>query len=220
MEPSIFIGLPCLDWIKTETTVSLISAANRIKYPTRLHVQQGTYIHNSRNKIVSAFLESTASHLMFVDSDIQFPPDGINHLMEQKKDIIGGIYYRRQPPHFPIINMIREKRLDIPHSFPIDKIFKVDVLGTGFMLIKREVFKKIKPPYFSFGNFHGKSIGEDVYFCLKARERFDIWADPTLYLGHIGEHIYTNEDYLAYREHIQAEVKKAGKIEEVYDFEL
>ncbi len=221
MEPSIMIGLPCLDWIKTETVFSFFQNASTIDYPAYIHFQKGVYVHDARNKIVKKFLESTASHLMFVDSDIQFPSDGINKLMKLDKDIAGGIYFRRQVPHLPTINRIKGKALEIPTDFPWNKPFQVDVLATGFMLIKRKVLEEIKPPYFYFRNFHDKPIGEDVYFCLKARERgIEIWCDPTIPLGHVGEYVYEKKDYMAYQDHIKAEVKKHGKIKDEFTGDL
>lgn len=221
MDTQIMIGIPCLDWIKTETVFSFFQTTPVIKYPSYIHFQKGVYVHDARNKIVKKFLESTATHLMFVDSDIQFPPDGINTLVERDKDIIGGLYFRRQAPHLPTINRIKEKSLEIPTDFPWDKPFKVDVVATGFMLIKRKVLEEIKPPYFYFRNFHDKAIGEDVYFCLKARERkIDVWCDPTIPLGHVGEYVYEKKDYDAYQDHIHAELKKHGKLKDEFTGEL
>ena len=48
----------------------------------------------------------------------------------------------------------------------------------------------MQKPYFDF-NYKGKEVGEGVYFCLKAKDAgYEIWCDPTMDIGHIGEYIY------------------------------
>lgn len=196
---SILVGIPCLDSIKTETFTSLFSASNQLNCPTRLDIHKSCYVHDSRNKIVAKAIELGVSHLMFIDSDMQFPADGINRLLAQDKDIIGAVYYRRQTPHHPTLNVKVGDDLKIPRNFPKDKPFKVWGIGTGFLLIKTKVLKEIKSPWFFFGNYKNKMLGEDYYFCMKAHNQgFDVWADPTIPVGHVGEYIYDIKDYQAY----------------------
>ena len=197
----IMIGIPCLDTIKTETVISLFSAVSVIKYPATLYVRKSCYVHDARNKIVSKAMDEGYTHLMFIDSDMKFPRDGINRLIEQEKDVIGGLYFRRQIPHRPTINTLENHKIVVPYKFPKDKTFKVWSVATGFMLIDLKVAKKIKPPWFGFGNYKGQSMGEDVYFCKKVNDhKFGVWVDPTIKLGHVGEYVYTERDYQAYED--------------------
>lgn len=205
----IFIGVPCLDTIKTETTTSLMNMAAVCKYPAKLNVHKSCYVHVARNAIVKEALENGASHVMFIDSDMQFPGDSINTLMDHDKDIVGGLYFRRQPPHWPTVMRIEDKKMMVVTNPPADKLFQVDVAATGFLLIKTEVFKKIEPPYFYFNQFHGKYVGEDTYFCVKARKNnIKIWIDPTIPLGHVGEYVYSRNDFEAYVEYRKKQGKK------------
>lgn len=213
MDTLLFIGIPCMDTIKTETFMSIFSASNSIDVPAKLHIQKGCYIHDARNKIVDAALTSGATHLLFIDSDIQFDPSAVNALLKQDKDIIGGLYYRRQPPHYPTINQVEGDKLIVPGSFPKDKPFEVFAVATGFMLIKTSVLRKLEPPYFYYGNFHGRAMGEDVYFCWKAQKKgIKIWCDPTLNLGHVGEYVFDRKDYDAYQD-----IHQGKKTEDVWD---
>lgn len=197
----IFIGIPTLDVIKTETVASLFAATSRIEAPAKLNIFTSSYIHDARNKIVDAALEAKATHLIFIDSDMQFSPDSIQKLVERDKDIVGGLYFRRQAPHNPIINQKDGKRLVIPPVWPKNDLFEVFGIGTGFLMIKMKVFEKIPPPWFAFSNLWDKPIGEDIYFCWKAQERgFKVWCDPTLNLGHVGTYVFTKEDYDAYED--------------------
>jgi len=195
----ILIGIPSLSEIKTETTISLVTAISHLNYRALLHVQKSCYVHDARNKIVETALERKFTHVMFIDSDMSFPGDAMNTLVERDLDIVGGLYYRRQPPHWPTLNILDDGKLKTPTEFPLDRLFEVWGIATGFLLIKTSVFEKIKPPYFFFSKFNGKDIGEDYHFCKLAHESgFKVWCDPTFPLGHIGEYCFDQKDFDAY----------------------
>lgn len=195
----ILIGIPCMDTIKVETMVSLFAASAAIESPAKLHVQKNCYVHVARNKICEEAIKSGASHVMFIDADMQFPAHAIEKLVKEGKDVIGGLYFRRQPPHLPTINELEDGKVVIPRKFQTDKPFKVWSVATGFMLISTKVLKKLEPPYFYFGKQKGQEIGEDVYFCRKVNDKgFEVWCDPTIPLGHVGEYAFGYQDYKAY----------------------
>lgn len=201
MNTRVVIGIPSLGGIQTETVASLFQAAPVMDFDAQLIFHTSCYIHDARNKIAQEAIDKGASHLMFIDSDIKFPPDGVNRLLKQDKDIIGGLYYRRQPPHMPTINQLENDKIVIPHTFPTDKTFEAFAVATGFMLIKTEVFKKVSPPWFFFGNYKGMKMGEDVYFCWKAKQKgYKVFVDPTIALGHVGGYVFTSNDFKAYED--------------------
>lgn len=204
MDASLVIGIPTLDTIKTETVVSLFSATALLEARAILHIQKSCYVHDARNKIISKAIERGATHVMFIDSDMKFPPDGINRLLAQDKDVIGGVYFRRQVPHLPTINDIKDGKIVVPYKYPTDKPFRIWSVATGFMLVKTEILKKIKYPWVGFGNYKGQSMGDDVYFCKKINDHGgEVWADPTIEIGHVGEYIYDYKDYKAYQDTLE-----------------
>jgi len=213
MKNLILIGMPVHGNIFPQTVADLIALSGAIEYPAKIHFQSNCYVHDARNKIAREALAIGAEYLMFIDADMSFPPDGVNRLVADDKDIVGGVYYRRQKPHLPTFSVLDGKKMVIPDQFPKDELFEVFGLATGFMLIKTKVFKKIKPPWFYFGNFHGKPMGEDTYFCWKAKKAgFEVWADPTIPLGHIGEYLYDAQDYQAYKENKTVEIEFTGEL--------
>jgi hypothetical protein len=148
----------------------------------------------NRTFLVNYALEQDATHLLFVDADMIFPADTINQLLSHEKEIIGVEYPKRE---FPI------KILCEPLTEPTTKIpYKVKYTGTGLLLIDLSIFKDPKfgigadgkkNAWFNFGrDAQGAHImGEDVWFCNVAREAgYDVWVDPTLKVGHIGEYIF------------------------------
>lgn len=48
-------------------------------------------------------------------------------------------------------------------------LFPVFACGLAGMLIKREVFDELQPPWFELGQTNPEEVGEDVYFCEKLR---------------------------------------------------
>ena len=76
-------------------------------------------------------------------------------------------------------------------------IEQVTAVGFGVTMIRKEVFEKLKTPWFDAQWSPRGIIGEDVFFCLKALdEGIPTYVDHDLskYIGHIGTHEYRWED--------------------------
>lgn len=207
--PRVTIGIPSTGFIRTETTVSLIAAvANTKGVFFRLSNPTGCYIHQNRENIVLEAQKQNSSHLMFIDSDMAFPPDAIATLLERDKPIIGANYNYRESPRKSVIrldpSLYGKDEIDIKkdsrqkgkYTATITdpkKPFKCLALGTGFVLIQMWVFDKLPRPWFFFepSSSPGGMIGEDVWFCNLAREHgIELWCDPTIPIDHIGIGIY------------------------------
>lgn len=184
----ITVGIPSYDHIKTETVISLLQLQAISDLPLTFFLNQSLYIDYSRNQLVEVALQNGSSHLMFIDSDIQFQPDGVARLLAHDKDIVGGYYNTRRGN-----NPIRVKGPEgfaVPDPLPAS-MFQCIVLPTGFMLIKLECLQKLQRPYFSVITHEKGTVGEDVNFCRKAHDAgIEIYCDPTIQLGHVGKQIY------------------------------
>jgi len=148
-------------------------------------------IANSRNRLVDAFLEKGAPWLLFVDSDMNIPKDGLEKLLSRNRKVITGLYVRKSPPYMCVHSTrLEDGRYD--HSLPSSgDLQEITTCGGGFLLIHKSVFKQIKKPYF----FHpidahidgGSVAGEDCGFCENLENaEIKIYLDPTVQLGHIG----------------------------------
>jgi hypothetical protein len=67
---------------------------------------------------------------------------------------------------------------------------EVDATGTGCLLIETRVFLDLQKPYFQFTPNPDKEIGgvigEDIWFCHKAREAgYKIFVDTSVPVGHL-----------------------------------
>lgn len=187
--PKITVGIPSYDHIKTETVISLLQLQATSALPLQFFLNQSLYIDYNRNQLVDVALQNGSSHLMFIDSDIQFPPDGIARLLAHDKEIAGG-YYNTRRGNNPIRIEGQEGKLIAPEPLPAE-MFRCRVLPTGFMLIRLECLKRLQRPYFAVLTHEKGTIGEDVFFCKKAHDAgLEIFCDPQIALGHIGKKIY------------------------------
>ena len=184
------IAIPTHDSLKAHTVSSLFRAIPTLDCRVRLDIHTGCYVHDARNKLVDKAIRSGCTHILFIDSDMQFEEDAINKLIAHKKEIVGGLYYKRQLPKTPNFMIEQDGKLLIPDEIP-ESITKVFMVGTGFMLIDLKVFEKITPPWFFFGVVNNKMLGEDTFFCYQAKKAgIDVWLDPNIKLSHIGDYAY------------------------------
>lgn len=195
----VIISMPSGGAIRTETVSSLVHMLAETPMEYLLHTPMSCYIHINREKSVEYALELGADYLLFIDGDMVFPTDALNKLFALDKDIASVTYNFRSYPQLSIVKLDEqydaEYQVDesvVERPIPLSAIknpFRVAGAGTGFMLIKMDVFKKIKRPWFFF-KAEGDGVapvGEDIYFCDKAREHgYEIWVDPSIQMGHLG----------------------------------
>ena len=75
-----------------------------------------------------------ATHLMFVDADVGFDAESIYKLIAHNKDVVGGIYPKKTFEPDYVFNPTTDAKRD-------GDLIEVDDIGTGFLLIKREVIQ-------------------------------------------------------------------------------
>jgi GT2 family glycosyltransferase len=157
-------------------------------------------VYVAREKMAEYAIEQGYDYVLFLDSDMTPPPDALTKLLAYNKDIVCGAYYTRKPPHTPCFfnrvtldsNIVCECMTEYPRG-----LVEVEAAGTAFMLIKTDVFRSI----YQAGRscfFPIVGIGEDIAFCLRAREQgYKIYVDTALQIGHIGTVVYGEEAYLS-----------------------
>jgi GT2 family glycosyltransferase len=140
------------------------------------------------------------THILFIDSDVLPRPKTLERLMSHDKDIISGVVPICQQGGFKW-NASREKGWNPIKVDPNaknwglpDNPFKAETIGFGVVLVKMDVFEKIEWPYWRSQYKPGlRTLGEDVYFCEKAKKAgFDIWVDPMVKCNHV-----TRANYLS-----------------------
>ena len=171
-------------------------------------------ITRARNYLVDEFLRTDYTHMMFIDSDIHFDPNDVIALLALDKDVIGGPYpkksinwgnvaetARRNPDLNPkeLENLVGEYVFNVvkgTQQFQVADPLEVMEIGTGHMMIKRQVFEKLaeafpniryKPDHVGQAHFDGSRY---------IHAYFDTVIDTKdSYIGG-GSDRYLSEDYM------------------------
>ena len=184
------------------TIMSAYMAAQK-KMDLSVYTSQGTLIFDQRNSLVRTAVEEKCDYILFIDADMRFPKNTLERLLSHNKDIIGVNATTRMMPPKPTARNIQineDGSVDWLEVFSNKEkgIGKVDAIGCGVMLIKTSCLKDIPQPYFYFEQLlKGKLLGEDIYFCIKAKDAgIDTWVDHDLSMeiGHVGSYTYGWDD--------------------------
>jgi choline kinase len=191
MQVKLTIGMPVYQHVCIETALSLLSVQKRM-HNVEFNFSKGCYLHEQRNKIFEDAISGDSTHLMFVDCDIVFPPDGIERLLSRDKDIISGNYFTKSIPSVMTAKPFDKDGEVVNGSFELPgEPFKCAAVPAGFLLMRLDAVKDMKKPFDFARTKDGSFIGEDIYFSLKAREKgLEVWCDPTIELKHIGDYHY------------------------------
>lgn len=153
--------------------------------PEDLHLVRpvGREIAAQRNRAVE---EMQGDWLLFVDSDCIPPPRARLDLLLRGLPLVGGVILERSS-EFEVCAVktfepTERYRLE---ELPSQGIMPVLSLGTGCLLIRREVLEAIGSPWFRVGQLVSDCLTEDTDFCLRAAERgFPAFLDCGVRVGH------------------------------------
>lgn len=241
-QPSLFVATPMYGGMCTGTYTSalmqtpLVFSRNGIKmYYT--YMMNESLITRARNSLAHDFLKSDATHLMFIDADIGFNPVDIVEMVKRDVDICCGLYPKKEihwgrvmqavqngvPPEQLkdhtgtfVVNLVKEERTEVK----MNELLEISNGGTGFMLIKRNVFEALldKVPEYTNDMYlavdsvkepkiikeffatsidpeaNNRLLSEDYHFCKLARKNgFKIHAAPWVKLSHTGTYVFSGE---------------------------
>lgn len=188
-KPRVVIAVPLASpFIYWRTVAAILEMERPVQ--SDLMVFQGALVDRARNRLVEQMLKHPmeATHLLFLDADIVPPADLLKKLLKDDQPIVSGLYRKRLPPYEPMaftkdlqgryrpVNLKRRK----------SGLERVDVVGAGCLLIRREVFEKIEPPWFASEWRDEGHLSEDFSFCEKARSLgLEIFVDRSASALHL-----------------------------------
>ena len=167
-----------------------------------------------RNVMASKALADGFEELMWIDADIAFEPDSVERLRQHDLPIVTGVYVKKGKRALALEALPGTERITFGQQ---GGLLPIRYAPGGFLLTRRCVYEEVqqklslplcnerpdrKPafvPYFQptivpdgDSTFY---LGEDYAFCERARQvGFEILADTTLRLFHIGPYAYSWED--------------------------
>lgn len=153
-------------------------------------------VTNRHMLLKKACQEPQRTHLLFIDTDMEFPMNTVNRLLAHDKDVIACNCTTRVEPILPVAFGFDDKRIDSRGKTGVQKVRQV---GAAVMLIRLDVARKLKPPFFMHEWIPEMQTycGEDVYFCqLLQQAGVDVWIDHDLSreIRHIGTKAYGHND--------------------------
>lgn len=196
-------------------------------------------ITRARNYLADEFIRSGATHMMFIDADITFNAMDILALLALDKPIIGGPYPKKTIAWEKVYDATKLGLVDDNpnklEQFTGDYVFNVapgtneirldapaEVLeiGTGFMMIRRDVFETFKQafPQYSYKPDHNRTVNfdgsreihmffqadidpvgdskrylsEDYWFCQLCRSiGVKLYICPWMKLQHAGTYVFS-----------------------------
>lgn len=234
------IALPCYDQLISEPTVmSLIRTVMQFKeigLKFSICTMSDSLISRARNQIAAKFLANKEfTHIMFIDCDLGFNGDDIIKLLWHNKEVMTAAYPIKnidwelvaknakegmdsselmESSLRYVVNTVKDSE---SNKVKVDKgAIEVYDAGTGFMLIKREVFEKLIENYpelkyiddtgglqesekdFTYAFFNSyvdpdtkRFLSEDYGFCRYWQEiDGSVWTDPSIELLHLGRMRY------------------------------
>ena len=239
----VHLCMPCYGGQLTESTfMSFIKWANVARQLgidwTVETMTNESLISRARNTLTAKFLHTKEStHLMFIDADIGWEPWHLLVMLNAQKDVIGGLYPMKSLPIKWCVNGIPDADQNDPSG-----LIEVTKTGTGFLLIKRDVFDKLNahPAVKSFTNDIGldpalniymktyfdtavrenRYYSEDWTFCENWRDiGGQVWVDKRVLLKHTGTYVfdYQTQDKLYQDLHQMALSNQAAAQPQIVD---
>ena len=209
---TIMVGTPCYGGMMHESYMhcflKTLKEAEKQGYKLHLNTMGNeSLITRARNTIVSQFMDQdNLTHLLFIDADIAWKPETITRMLKVDEDVVGAIYpkktieWKNLPKYMKMypddLDNMEQKLMGYninfkdPRNIPMYQGGFVEVLdaATGFMLIKKDVFVRMKEAYpelkyTSDQIMNGKSYSSDNCYAF-----FDTLIDPD-------SKRYLSEDY-------------------------
>ncbi len=112
----------------------------------------GQPIARARNIVTHEALNSPdVTHLLWIDSDMVYGPDSLQRLLSHDLPFVGGLCFDRRHPYKPVIARefddswgYDKGTIGWIFDYPPGKVISVDFTGGAFLLVKREVFERIR----------------------------------------------------------------------------
>lgn len=178
--------------------------------------ERGSLIAYQRENLADKALAEGATHLLWLDSDMKFPPSLVHQLFRHDLPVVACNYVKRKIPAMP-----NSKRMDgklIATNRNSHGLEEASSAGFGAVLMKREVLESVPKPWFDtvwlrHEDGSHEMVGEDVFFFRKARQVAGVPLyvdhDASQHVAHIGTFEYENALCAATWEEVDCEDAKA-----------
>lgn len=235
----LFLGCPTHHTQEPGFVASLMAVVTTLpKEGIRVQVSMpsgDSLVHRVRNTVAREFLATDATHMLWLDTDLVFGVEDVKLLIESGHPLVGGLYPRKaiewEQVHAAALSGVPADEL---HQHAASYVivadgeaevkagcFPVKYLGTGFLLVAREVYEAVQASepgnwyasgmsrdlgekthcFFDTPIVDGNLLSEDYSFCAKAKRcGYQPMAHLSVSLGHVGAHCFRGDLRTAFTE--------------------
>ena len=153
-----------------------------------MFLDKESHIDRARNKIVAKFLATKYNWLLFIDSDIVFPAAAVARLWQH-----GMIGHKVVTAPYALKGVVPQFAINGLNGAKVDERGLIEVVhaGTGFMLIHRSVFDKMREAGLA-DEYNLGSNDPDVHTLKSSRAYFKSGVREVM----PGNPIWLSEDYM------------------------
>ena len=167
--PKVFVATPCyVGQVHVKYMESVMSLQNMLMQNgigfEFFNIPFDSLIPRARNASVTRFMQSPgATHLLFIDADIQFHPSSVIKMLQENKDVICGCYPKKAVDFEAVKNNysktsnqveLIQSSVHYAFNFKPQRTHKiergvVEILDapTGFMMVKKKVVRDMIRKY-------------------------------------------------------------------------
>jgi hypothetical protein len=226
MNESVAICLPAGSEVRTFFAYDLarmMASTASLRPDIQMHilVATGSLVMKQRESLAKAALsEAGITHMLWLDTDMRFPKDTLVRLLAHDTPWVCAGYIERSAPFRPVAFLTPEdwtNRVEAtPGSTGLRQIY---ACGFGVMLTHREMYEKMRRPWFMVGFNHELDgfLGEDVYFCHQANlagYKLMLDQDLTHEVKHIGTFEFEGHHAIRAREQREAQEVREAEAEQ------
>lgn len=211
--PRIAVCIASTGHCKTQFAISLSSlmayfSAKKLgpEYPDQeigqFLVESSGLAHNQHQLVLRA-KEWGATHIFWVEDDMQFPHDSLHRLFGRRLPWVGANYPMRMGPpfEFTALALNKERVFTGPKSTGVEEVLYT---GYGVTLMDMDIFTHVQAPWFEMAWLgEGNYATTDSYLARKVREQgISIYVDHDLsqQVGHVGLHVYNCAEVAHWKE--------------------
>lgn len=202
----VLIAVPTFENIYPDTFKSIYDM-DKGGHDVSFEFVRGYDVATARNKAAQLALDGGYDYLMFVDNDVTVPRDALVNLIEHGVDVCSGFYAHRDKSGMDTdkTNVCKLGEFNYTTQYTGaelkemreqgDYLFRIHGGGMGCILIRVDVFRRIKYPWYDWVNYNDDKhsmLSEDLYFCEQCKfNHIKIHADSRVACGHMMRNIKT-----------------------------
>jgi hypothetical protein len=150
---SVSILVPTKDTVYSHFSYSLsnmIKLTTQMGIETHLFFDASTILINQRESLIKQAIEVGSEWVLWLDSDMMFPPSVLMRLLAHNEDLVGCNYMKRS---YPFKTVAFTDTSDWENWIPIqysNELVEAEAVGMGCVLMRTKLFKELQKPYFEY----------------------------------------------------------------------